>query len=164
MAERIIQTIGVFRRGSRVLLGMKLRGFGAGLWNGPGGKFDEGEDKTVEGSFRREALDESGLTVNRTEQSAFIEFRFVDKPGRILETSIFDVLDFSGEPKDTEEMGDWRWFDYAGEEVPYDQMWPADKEWLPLVLAGKKIRGKILYDSKETRRILSSDLQVVAEI
>lgn len=152
MEEIIVQTIGLFRRSSKMLLGMKLRGFGEGLWNGPGGKSKDGESAEV--SFRREVLEESGMTAGRIEQVAFIEFRFIDKPGRVLETTIFNVLDFSGEPQDSEEMGRWRWFDSAEGEIPYDKMWTADREIFRLLLAGKKIRGWVLYDSKETRRII----------
>ena len=152
MEEKIIQTIGLFRRGSLVLLGMKLRGFGVGLWNGPGGKLEEGED--VETSFKRECFQEAGLIVGQVEQVAFVEFRFVDKPGRVLETTIFDVLDFSGEPRDSEEMGFWRWFDNTKEEIPYETMWTADKELFPMLLENKKVRGWVLYDSKETRWIV----------
>ncbi|XP_062359656.1 oxidized purine nucleoside triphosphate hydrolase isoform X2 [Cinclus cinclus] len=47
---------------SRVLLGMKKRGFGAGLWNGFGGKVQPGE--SIEEAARRELLEESGLTVD----------------------------------------------------------------------------------------------------
>ena len=159
MEEIIKQTIGLFRQGSAVLLGMKIRGFGMGLWNGPGGKPEENED--VEISFRREVSEESGLAVGRIERVAFIEFRFVDKPERILETTVFNVLEFSGEPKDTEEMGRWQWFNEK--DIPYADMWSADKEWLPLLLAGKKIRGQVLYDSKETRRIISKNFWEAAD-
>eukprot|EP00729_Bicosta_minor_P028396 gene28396-12164_t len=46
---------------SRILLGMKKRGFGAGKWNGFGGKVEVGET-IVEGAVR-EMQEESGLVV-----------------------------------------------------------------------------------------------------
>jgi len=149
-----ILTIGIIQQDFKVLLGMKQRGFGAGLWNGPGGKFNEEKDKNPEESFRREALEESGLVVGQIEKVGLIEFEFADEPGKILETHVFLVLDYVGQPQDSEEMA-WQWFDNEKKEIPYDAMWSADKEWIPLLLAGKKIRGQVLYDSKETRRIIS---------
>jgi ADP-ribose pyrophosphatase YjhB (NUDIX family) len=163
MEERIIQTIGIFCRGPLVLLGMKLRGFGVGFWNGPGGKFEPAKDRNVEESFDREALEEAVLTVKRKEKVGYIEFEFVNKPGKVLETHIFRVLEYEGEPQDGEEMR-WQWFGEAEKEIPYQQLWPADEYWLPPVLAGKKIRGKVRYDSKEAKNILFKDLREVEEI
>lgn len=37
-------TLCIVRKDSKVLLGMKKRGFGEGCWNGFGGKVTEGED------------------------------------------------------------------------------------------------------------------------
>ena len=40
---RKVLTLAFIRDGDRLLLGMKKRGFGAGKWNGFGGKVDPGE-------------------------------------------------------------------------------------------------------------------------
>ncbi len=163
MEERIIQTIGIFCRNSLLLLGMKLRGFGVGFWNGPGGKFESAKDKSVEESLDRESLEEAALVIKRKEKVGYIEFEFADKPGKVLETHIFRVWEYEGEPQDGEEMR-WQWFDNAKQEIPYQQLWPADAYWLRSVLAGKKIRGKVIYDSKETKNILFKDLREVNEL
>ena len=156
-----ILTIGIIQQGSKVLLGMKQRGFGVGLWNGPGGKFNEEKDKNPEESFRREALEEANLIISQIEKVGLIEFEFTDEPGKILETHVFRVLDYAGQPQDSEEMA-WQWF--SSEEVPFDKMWPADKYWLPPTLAGKKIRGYILYSDDKKQEIISKDLQEVEEV
>lgn len=44
----------------RILLGLKKRGFGAGKWNGFGGKVEKGE--TIEAAALRELEEESGLS------------------------------------------------------------------------------------------------------
>jgi 8-oxo-dGTP pyrophosphatase MutT (NUDIX family) len=41
--KRKVLTLAFIRDGDRLLLGMKKRGFGAGKWNGFGGKVDPGE-------------------------------------------------------------------------------------------------------------------------
>ena len=43
MTARKVLTLAFIRDGERLLLGMKKRGFGAGKWNGFGGKVDPGE-------------------------------------------------------------------------------------------------------------------------
>ena len=43
----------------KVLLGMKKRGFGAGRWNGFGGKVRDGE--TIEEATKREMKEEVGI-------------------------------------------------------------------------------------------------------
>lgn len=156
-----ILTIGIICQDSKILLGLKLRGFGTGRWNGPGGKFEEEKDKNVEESFKRETLEESMLAIGQTEKVGFIEFEFADEPGEIRETHIFHSLDYEGQPKDGEEMK-WQWFDKK--EIPYDNMWKADQFWLPLVLEGKKICGRFLYDSKESMNIISQNLWEVDKI
>ena len=48
---RKVLTLAFIRDGGRLLLGMKKRGFGAGKWNGFGGKVDPGET-ILQGAIR----------------------------------------------------------------------------------------------------------------
>lgn len=126
----------------RVLLGMKKRGFGAGRWNGFGGKLQAGE--TLEEAAKREVLEESGVTIGPLEKMGVIDFEFQGNP-EILEVHIFRAEEFTGKPHETEEMKP-QWFDTDA--IPLDEMWPDDKYWIPLFLAGKKFRGKFLFGPK----------------
>lgn len=47
-----ILTLAFVNRGEEILLGYKKRGFGAGRWNGFGGKVHVGEETIVEGAAR----------------------------------------------------------------------------------------------------------------
>ncbi|ETE58587.1 7,8-dihydro-8-oxoguanine triphosphatase [Ophiophagus hannah] len=83
----------------RVLLGMKKRGFGAGLWNGFGGKVQVGE--TVEQAARRELQEESSLTVDTLQKTGQITFEFVGN-SELMEVHIFRAESFHGDPTESD--------------------------------------------------------------
>ena len=64
MSPKLLSLVFVFDSGSRVLLGLKRRGFGAGKYNGFGGKLEQGE--TMRACAARELEEESGLRVAPT--------------------------------------------------------------------------------------------------
>lgn len=127
----------------RVLLGMKKRGFGAGRWNGFGGKVESGE--TIEDATKREVLEEAGIKVADIEKIGHIDFEFLGDPVA-LEVSIFKAGSFFGEPTESDEMRP-QWF--HKDEIPFDQMRPDDKYWLPLLLAGKKFKGRFVFEGQD---------------
>jgi 8-oxo-dGTP diphosphatase/2-hydroxy-dATP diphosphatase len=129
----------------KILLGMKKRGFGAGWWNGFGGKVHEGE--TLEQAAIREFQEEAGITATALEQRGVLHFEFTDKPAEQLEVTVFAVTKWQGEPMETEEMKP-QWFDL--ELIPYDTMWPDDAHWLPIFLAGQKFRGQFVFGPDHT--------------
>jgi 8-oxo-dGTP diphosphatase / 2-hydroxy-dATP diphosphatase len=137
---KIICNLVFMVRGDEVLLGMKKRRFGAGLWNGYGGKVMEGE--SVEESAKREVLEESGVTANDLKARGNINFHFPD--GLHMEVHVYSCTDFTGEPVETEEMRP-QWFRHA--DVPYSQMWDDDKVWLPGFLAGKDVNAEFTFDA-----------------
>lgn len=116
-------------KSDQILLGMKKRGFGAGWWNGFGGKLEQGE--SYEASAMRETreeveveIDESGLV-----HAADIVFRFDGSVDVV--TKAFIARAFSGNPVETEEMRP-EWF--ALNAIPYDTMWPGDDKWIPQII------------------------------
>ncbi|XP_037071561.1 7,8-dihydro-8-oxoguanine triphosphatase-like [Pollicipes pollicipes] len=138
---------------SRVLLGLKKRGFGAGKWNGFGGKVEPGE--TVEEGARRELLEESGLCAQELLPAGRIEFEFEGDPC-LLDVHVFTVEKFSGEPQETEEMRP-AWYQEA--DIPFDKMWVDDIHWFPFVFERKLFRGRFLFQGHDT--ILKHSLQAV---
>jgi 8-oxo-dGTP diphosphatase/2-hydroxy-dATP diphosphatase len=141
----------------QILLGMKKRGFGAGRWNGFGGKVEEGE--AIDQAAKREMQEECGVIVETMEKVAVHEFRFQSNLTETLEVHVFRVDSFDGEPTETEEMCP-QWF--AFNEIPYDTMWADDRYWLPLVLEGKKLRAKFLFGENDT--LLEKDILIVEQI
>lgn len=71
-----LQTICMIYKKPKVLLGLKKRGFGAGRWNGFGGKVEEGE--TMEESTIRETKEEAGIEIDDLEKFGIINFEFVN--------------------------------------------------------------------------------------
>ena len=122
---------------------MKKRGFGAGRWNGFGGKLEAGE--TIEEAAKREIHEESGIEVGSLEKLGVLDFEFENNL-EILEVHIFKCRDFTGSPQESEEMRP-AWFNIN--EIPFKEMWPDDVYWFPLFLKNKKFTGKFLFDDKD---------------
>ncbi len=137
---------------SRVLLGMKKRGFGAGRWNGFGGKV--GKDETIEEAARREMLEESGVIIDKMEKVGVLDFEFKGNP-EIIQVDVFRVDTWTGEPCEGEEMKP-QWFDT--DKIPFADMWPDDRHWFPLFLASKKFDGRFLFGPKDS--ILDYTLEI----
>lgn len=125
-------------REGRILLGMKKKKIGVGWWNGFGGGVEGGE--TQEQAARRELFEESGLRWIRGREVGVVSFVGTSMPGY---AHVFLVNEFEGEPVETAEMSPC-WFSVS--DIPYEHMWPADRIWLPRVLAGFYVRGLFYYE------------------
>lgn len=137
---RKISTLCLVVKDGKILLGMKKRGFGAGRWNGFGGKVEGGE--TIEAGAKRETKEESGIMIQRMELVGIHEFEFTSRPGEILEAHVFRIDTWQNDPRETEEMRP-QWFTLDA--IPYDEMWAGDIHWLPVFLVGKKFRTRFLF-------------------
>lgn len=138
-----IMTLCIIYQHPKILLAMKKRSFGAGRWNGLGGKVNEGE--TIEDGVKREVFEEAGIRLGDIEKVGLINFSWKEKPDE-LEVNIFKSHTFTGIPTESEEMRP-QWFDIK--DIPFDQMWQDDKYWLPLFLEGKKFNGKFMFDEHD---------------
>ncbi|XP_008327489.1 oxidized purine nucleoside triphosphate hydrolase [Cynoglossus semilaevis] len=155
LSSKLLTLVLVVQPG-RVLLGMKKRGFGAGRWNGFGGKVQPGE--TIEEAARRELLEESGLTVNTLEKIGNLKFEMVDDK-ELLDVHVFRTDSYNGEPTESEEMRP-QWFGW--DQIPFSQMWPDDILWFPMMLQKKKFVGYFKFQDHNV--ILSSTLKEVEEL
>jgi len=132
----------------RVLLGRKLRGFGAGYFNGYGGKVEPGEG--VAAAAARELTEEACIVATDLHRRGILTFSWVDQPGDpAWEVHVFGCTEYEGLPTETDEMAP-RWFDVelvaaggAGQPplsvtgLPFDRMWADDPAWYPLMLGGE---------------------------
>ena len=131
----------IFNNKGEVLLQKKARGFGAGNWNGPGGKIEAGE--TPEEGAKREVEEETGLIVDKLESAGEIEFVFKHNYDWNNYAHVFRALSWSGTPEDKGE-GELKWFKI--DEIPLDKMWDDDRYWLPGVLKGESVRKRFYFD------------------
>lgn len=139
-----VTTLVYLLRPGEVLLGMKRRGVGVGRWNGFGGKLEPGE--TVAEAARRELFEEAGVTADDLRQVGRLTFH-VASTGDRFETHVFTTDHWTGEPRESEEMLP-AWF--ALDALPYDQTWPDDRHWMPIMLAGRSFCGHFEFSDEDT--------------
>ena len=139
---------------TEVCLGMKKRGFGAGMWNGAGGKPNEGE--LISDAADREVMEEFGVVIRKKETVGEFDFVLKREEMTALMYAFFST-EWDGSPAETEEMKP-QWF--AINEIPYDKMWKSDVEWLPLVFGGQKVKGRYIFE-KEGGEVTDKDIQIV---
>ena len=129
-------------RDDHVLLGMKKRGFGAGKWNGYGGKVSEQETPRM--AALRELQEESSLIISdrALEHVGLVRFSFDEE--QLFECYVFLVKDWQGEPRESDEMSPC-WFPIS--QLPLKKMWVADSKWVPLILAGIKLEAEVGFNA-----------------
>lgn len=138
----IVTTLCLLLRDNEICLAMKKRDFGAGRWNGLGGKVHDGE--TIEQATLRE-LEEEARVSARSEDLIYVgelKFYFKPRPEWAQAMHIYFLRQWQGEPEETDEMKP-RWFPIGA--IPYDQMWVDDRHWLPKALKGIKIDGEFFF-------------------
>lgn len=144
---------------SRVLLGLKKRGFGVNKFNGFGGKLEPGE--TMAECASRELHEESGcrVPVEKLQARGRMHFHMLNDSGMLDKKSgkiiphLYVYL-FSAELKDVaegkvSESDEMRpeWFDF--EQVPLEKMWQDDQYWLPTLLSGSDVVGAFEFSTQE---------------
>src|SRR3989344_9442469 len=134
---------------NKVLLAMKKRGFGAGKWNGVGGKVEAGE--SIKDAIVREVGEEINVSINPDDlrNHGNIKFYFENGSDWNQNVHIFITEKWEGEPSESEEMNQPEW--YEKDKLPFENMWLDDPHWMPKVLAGKKIEGEFLFNNNGSK-------------
>lgn len=127
--------------GREVLLIEKRRGLGAGWFNGPGGKLEDGE--TPRACAVRETREEVGLVVDPADLEKAAELAFHLDGETHTFCHVYRATTVEGRPRDTPEARpSWVPID----DVPYDRMWEDDRLWLPGVLEGGTAVGEFAFE------------------
>lgn len=148
--ENTTVTLCFLLREGEILLGMKKEGFGIGKWNGVGGKVEKGE--TLLSGAVREIAEEINVLVKEEhlEKTAELLFRFVEEDEIVSELHghVYFIREWEGEPSESGEIcPKWHKID----EIPFETMWKDDREWLPRVLSGEKLKGTFWFHGKEKK-------------
>lgn len=149
-----VMTLTQFYNPERVLLAQKKRGFGEGLWNGYGGKVQEGE--SIMEAALREIQEEAGILPEAIKPAGLLTITFEHKPDEEIEIHLFRCAPFYGEAIESEEMAP-RWF--AHDEIPYGAMWPNDPLWLKDFFAGSVIEAEFHLDAT-MKKVLRHSIRV----
>lgn len=146
-------TLCFIRDNDRLLLIEKKRGVGKGLFNGPGGKIEEGENPKE--CAIREVREEINVQLpeDAVEKRGDLRFVFGDDP--FMHVHVFHADQFHGKPEETAEARP-EWFHI--DDLPYAEMWPDDRHWLPLLLDGENFEGAFFFD-EDGEEILAYGLE-----
>ena len=146
-------TLCLLKRDDEILLALKKRGFGAGKYNGVGGKIKDGE--TVEEAMIRETKEEIMVTPSEYEKVGIVSFdEYINGEKKALVFHLYIATKWDGEPSESDEMKPF-WFKI--DNIPYDDMFADDKYWLPIILSGRKINAHFEFD--ENWNLVSSDIK-----
>ena len=72
-----------------------------------------------------------------------LEFIFGEDP--FMFVHVFKAEDYSGSPIETEEARP-KWFDT--DDLPYNEMWPDDRYWIPKMLDDEKFLARFYFDEE----------------
>ncbi|XP_002733265.1 oxidized purine nucleoside triphosphate hydrolase-like [Saccoglossus kowalevskii] len=151
-----VLTLVFIQQQTKILLGLKKRGFGRGKWNGFGGKVEPGE--SIKQAAHRELNEECSITSENLERIGLIDFEFEDDP-QVLEVHVYKSNSYKGQVIESEEMQP-QWFEV--DSLPFNQMWLDDEHWFPYMLRGVNFYGYFLYKGHNT--ILSHRVEQVDTI
>lgn len=156
-----------------VLLSKKLKGIGAGKYNGPGGKVEESSDgegkgkipamsEAIKKSAVREVYEETSLVVDEKdlELAGSLKVSFLEEPEKEFIIYLYRTKKFIGEPtvseKEKEKLEGWKWVkrEELKEILEAGNFLGADKEWPLHVLNGETLRGLFRFNnSKEFKTV-----------
>lgn len=140
--EKKVMTEVLAVKDSKVLLGRrKKNGFGQGKWLGFGGKLEEGE--SIEEAMIRECYEEAKISITKYEKRGVLTYHYINDPD--MEVHYFEAIEYEGEPTESDEM-EVGWFEISA--IPYDNMWPNDRYWLPKFLNKEWFSGDFWFDKE----------------
>lgn len=137
------------QKDGQILLPLKKLKIGAGRRNGYGGGIEPGEDPYA--ATVREVAEECGVVADPADihPMAVVDFHNTKQDGGTFtcRALISTLSHWSGEPKESAEMGPPEWF--PTNVAPVQEMMLADQDWFPHMLAGKCIYAEAWYGPRQ---------------
>ena len=172
MEEKTLEkaTVCFLKKEGRILLALKTKKIGMGRWNGYGGGIEHNENAKIaavrelkEETGEEEPGDDKGIIAlpEDLEKIAVVDFHNTKSDGDtfICQCHFYLVHKWTGELKETEEMINPTWFDI--DNLPYEQMMPADIDYLPTVLNGKKLKAKSYLGPFQKEKLKDTEIEIV---
>lgn len=150
-------TVSYLVKDGAVLLVEKGRNIGVGKLVGVGGRQEEGE--TLEETAKREIEEEIKVKVTKMRKVAEMEFIFPNNPKYGGRVTAYIVEEWEGEPQVTNEAKSINWYKFN--DLPNDRMWHDNTIWVPLILAGKNVRGRFVIGPDD--RVIEQTLEEVED-
>ena len=159
----------LIRRPNEILLGRKMKKLVIGKWNGFGGRKEMGEN--IRATTAREAFEETGgklgngsgiiIQPENLQPVAILYFhnKYEDGASFIIKVVVCQVFIWSGRAVATDEMTTPTFFRL--ERLPFSQMAPGDRYWLPPVLDGKMVIGHIHYSPGQKSLLVPPEIEIV---
>lgn len=135
-------TLMFIKDNDKILLIHKKTGMGAKLINGPGGKIEEGE-LPLQAAIR-ETWEETQICPIGPYHAGTLNFAFDN--GYDMQVEVFVAESHAGVAAETDEAVP---FWCSIDNIPYDQMWPDDRFWWPLMLDGIKFKCYCKFSGQE---------------
>jgi 8-oxo-dGTP pyrophosphatase MutT (NUDIX family) len=127
----------------RILLGLKLRGFGMGFYNSFGGKLDPSDESIVRGAIR-ELMEEANICIQSEDLLKHVgqlSFSFEEDTQEDMLIHLFHLHNYFADSctsntslvvRGCDEI-EPKWFD-SWQDIPFHQMFADDSIWLPIIL------------------------------
>jgi hypothetical protein len=131
----------------------------AGKLIGYGGDFEPDTDTSIRESFKRELMEESGLTTEVKSLEVLAKILIRDETGDRLILYWLFVREWQGEVSDNREIVNPHW--YPARPLVWNIL-GADKLILPKLLNGQKLTGWVEYD--KDMNVVGHELQTVESI
>ena len=147
----------------KVILGLRKKvswGLGANLITGIGGKVGDVKglgNETDEEALTREVQEEVGVKITSYKKVGEITFLFPNKPKWNQFVLAYIINAWQGELKETEAI---KPMSFQINDLPQSQMWDDNQYWVPLLLAGKKVRAVFLY-GEDNRSVLEKSVSEI---
>ena len=161
--KTLVEAVVVFpmRDDGALLFAKKTMKIGEGCWNGYGGGLEG--DESAKAAAVRELEEESGLIAEEKnlEKIGILKAYNHKSDGRVVlaDVHFYIARHCTGELRETPEMITPTWF--RPEEIPLNELMPADKLWLPRAFAGERLVVTVHYSPFQKEILEPIQIEVV---